>query len=83
MSCPTCDHTMQLAASADHAGMRVFWCDRCGTLCEVEEDGTRRDHTPKLVERCRAFEEMSGAPVAEWRRLGIAESIHPPGRRPR
>lgn len=83
MACPTCDHTME------GLDCGYYWCPRCGTL--KEQQGMERVQPPKLVERCREFErdvtkKLSGNwlddVLIEWNRLGIAESINPPGRRP-
>lgn len=91
MSCPICGHTMQnLGVGDDPAPMsrRVFWCPRCGTLREEVGDATgcqTNDEAPKLVRRCREFEELvpHGAGVIPlWQRTGIAESIYPPSARP-
>lgn len=81
MSCPTCDHTVH--------GLRgvIFWCPRCGTICDRDNGGFYE--RPKLVDRCRTFERESliagtATPAAWslWFRLGIRESINPPGDRP-
>ena len=91
MPCPTCSHTMQ-NLGLDSAGRRVFWCPRCGTLREEVSDNSSgipaaqtNDEAPKLVPRCREFEETvpNGAGVIPlWQRLGIAESIYPATERP-
>lgn len=88
MACPTCDHTMHNLGidGKGPVGMtrRVFWCPRCGTLREEVSDSgaaATHDESPKLVGRCREFEEQvpHGAGVIPlWRRLGIAEAIYPP-----
>lgn len=73
MSCPNCDHTMQQIDVS-----KYFWCPRCGTL--KPEDGFAE--TPKLVLRCRDFEHFVNEDLSvAWHRLGIEESINPPGNR--
>jgi hypothetical protein len=77
MSCPTCGHTMQCFGTRID-GAAAFWCPRCGSFTESETIV----HVPKLVERCRRFEQLLGpAYGAEWVRLGIGESINLPERR--
>lgn len=88
MSCPTCGHTMQRLDSVRH----LFWCPRCGTLREEISDNTSgiptaqtNDEVPKLVARCREFEERvphSAGVIPLWQQTGIAESIYPPSARP-
>lgn len=71
MSCPTCDHTMEGIENC------AWWCPRCGTLVVVQDNF----YTPKLVERCRQYADMTihhETSVVAWRMLGIAESINPP-----
>ena len=88
MSCPTCDHTMQLFAQESN-GLRVYWCPRCGTIRNVALSGHTNDNTPKLVERCRRLNKVvqEGGPfgtpgvAAEVVRLGILEAIHLPEER--
>lgn len=88
MSCPTCRGTM--AAFSKALGSMDFLCDRCGTVRRVYSSGEPDDvYVPKLVERCREFEanEMPKENIAQyyrnaWKRLGIAEAINPPERRP-
>jgi hypothetical protein len=91
MACPTCSETMQNLGLSDRepVGMtrRVFWCPRCGTLREELSDigaAQTNDEAPKLVARCREFEELvpHGAGVIPlWKRVGIAEAIYPPNLR--
>jgi len=68
MSCPTCDHTMQLTEV-------TFWCPRCGTI-KFGKTVT----VPYLVKRCLDFAgELRGSEHADlidqYRILGIEESI--------
>ena len=68
MSCPTCDHTMQIVAG------QVSWCPRCGTIKMDNES-----EAPTLVGRCRTFENLlNGAFLRPWIIEGIAESINVP-----
>lgn len=87
MTCPICDHTMQLVGGlADRS--HVYWCPRCGTLRLQGLPGLQencKDEAPMLVKRCRKFmahishdKELPGI----WHRLGIAESINLPENRP-
>lgn len=93
MSCPTCDHTMQVFLKPlDDGGPKVFHCSRCGTQkILVTPNGQPIITVPTLVERCREFRAarhpsfkaevgIFGDPVlvAEWERLGIAEAINKP-----
>lgn len=59
----------------------VFWCPRCGTLHPNHEHA----EVPKLVERCREFEErrhlVAAGDFRPWFTLGVAESIRPPAER--
>lgn len=96
MTCPICDHTMQLVGGlADRS--HVYWCPRCGTLRLQGLPGLQencKDEAPSLVKRCRKFvphisadNELLGSERIEsiqsaWRRLGIAESINLPENRP-
>ncbi len=76
MACPTCGHAMF------PIGECVKICPRCGTSIwpELDPDLPPRVYVPKLVERCRHFEQAcvgksrSGTDAA-WKSLGIAESI--------
>lgn len=94
MSCPTCDHTMEMVG--DYF-ISVAHCPRCGTLTvtrtTTDGDGDEEKlshhsntYVPKLVERCREFER--GIPtnvvseMREWKRIGIAEAINKPEERP-
>jgi len=45
MACPTCDHTMESCT------LTISHCPRCGTM--IMDD---RIYIPKLVDRCREFE---------------------------
>lgn len=79
MSCPTCDHSMQ------GIGYGAFWCPRCGTL-KASDDSVS---SPALVERCRKYHDLVDGgrgmvPFNEnlWRKLGVADSIALPERRP-
>ena len=87
MACPTCDHTMQFLG----CGERIYWCPRCGTIME---QGSHFDNAtvPKLVTRCREFEEALVNPATGtvganlrllWHTSGIDESIYTPGWRAR
>jgi hypothetical protein len=82
MPCPTCAHPMR--AAGENKVATLFWCPRCGTLCE--DCGVNGFATaPKLVERCREYQDQQifdPKDAAEWHRLGITESIQPPERRP-
>lgn len=95
MACPTCDHTLAQLASVSEA-VSYLHCERCGTVViENLVIGSRSVYTPKLVERCREFEEsihtfqdLSGLTryeitKNEWQSLGIAESINKPEDRPK
>jgi hypothetical protein len=57
-----------------------FWCPVCGTTKTCDGDVA----VPALVRRCQDFQETIKGQCAlhahEWNRLGIAESIYPPGR---
>lgn len=86
MSCPTCACTMQFLGGID---LRRYWCPRCGTL--KEESGglsnRRESHAaPKLVERCREFEQrlvlVTAGDGRPWHALGIGEAIRRPEDRP-
>ena len=88
MSCPTCSHT--LGRLCIHESMSFYLCDRCGTVVVTilnANPGTDnpRVYVPKLVERCRAFEDegwpKNGACTRAWNRLGLAESINLPENR--
>lgn len=93
MSCPTCDGTRQHVGFTGNGGA-VHWCPRCGTVSQTFGTDERHDYVPKLVERCREFElvvmpKLNGVGIGdnstvrtEWRRIGLAESINPPGKRP-
>lgn len=88
MACPTCGHTMGSLPGTDD-DLPIFWCSRCGTL----KIGATATDVPKLVERCREFEEWMSSQGKDLRRfypegikeelhrLGIAESINKPGDR--
>jgi hypothetical protein len=78
MACLTCGHTMEGLCSG------WFWCPRCGTV-RYEAYPDEPHHTsPKLVERCQAFERtmIVVKDLDRWHSLGIAESIHTPEERP-
>lgn len=87
MACPTCSHTM--ASIGDVAARRVFHCERCGTVKIETYTGDPQNwrvevYTPKLVERCREFEQQLNVVTTSarnWRTLGIAESINTPENR--
>ncbi len=74
MSCNTCGHTLEIITRGD--GRAVYHCPRCGTLRMV--DGERHtDYVPRLVDRCRSFEDTLGPRWAGlWETLGIHEAIH-------
>jgi hypothetical protein len=85
MACPTCDGILtRMCAQED---MRFFHCEVCGTLFVAIEGHDPLVYVPKLVERCREFEQtpfmvnIAGKLWAAWRRLGIAESINTPDNR--
>ncbi len=86
MTCPTCDHTMEFICRQTEV-LRHFQCPRCGTMVAEYNDGHRNVYVPKLVERCREFEnEFPKENIAQyyrntWKRLGISESIHTPEER--
>lgn len=76
MSCTTCGHTIEQVING------IWWCPRCGTL--KIEGGVPSESEPMLVQRCQTFEKYFdvGHPLlAQWLRLGCAESIYPPGSR--
>lgn len=52
MSCPSCDHAMQLVSNTHgHGDTRVFWCQRCGTIKRSWESiGVTDDHKLGPVE---------------------------------
>lgn len=75
MACPTCDHTMHGVAEKP----RLFWCPRCGTIKYDEVGRLDNIGVPRLVERCREFEDkahLHANPL--WVRLGLKESIRVP-----
>lgn len=92
MSCPTCDHTMQLQFMDRER--TIHHCPRCGTM-RSELLGDVSFTVPALVERCRRFEaeefvqwsaekgEAVIRPAVRWHQLGIAEAINKPEGRPR
>lgn len=101
MSCPTCDGTMECVFSditLYGTGRKMFACPRCGTMRTINlingVPGHAEDCVPKLVQRCREFEQQEFMayspekghgvvdPPDRWRTLGIAEAINPPGKRP-
>ena len=84
--CPVCTHTVSCVTGG------VWHCERCGTVVTSLDSV----YMPKLVDRCRMFEDvlLAGEILdpeqdtvtidklrAEWRKIGIAESIHPPEKR--
>jgi hypothetical protein len=81
MACPNCGHTLEAIIAPGPPGTIgaaiCYWCPRCGTvLCGGQTC------TPKLVERCRAYEDGWFAFESEaWKSLGIAESIRPESER--
>lgn len=88
MPCPSCGHT--LARICTEAETVDHWhCERCGTMVARYPNGHENVYVPKLVERCRQFEQaeiraldpLHPAPKL-WHRLGIAESINVPSNRP-
>jgi hypothetical protein len=68
---------------------KTFWCSRCGTISQPKDNGNPTDfHVPKLVERCRQFEDGIGRDINQeawpgkiWHKLGISESIRTPEER--
>lgn len=89
MSCPTCDHTLELLTQDGKFSVRYFLCPRCGTV-RMEEEGLGgqiivQEFVPTLVERCREFEKTftSNTPFSRnWHTIGIRESINKPEDRP-
>ncbi len=81
MACVTCGHTMQRINTRGTTSA-WFWCPRCGTIREEVTGAAPDDSVPKLVERCREFEDL-WLPLSPdgWKRLGIAEAIHTPDER--
>jgi len=85
MSCTTCGHTLGCLCN-DVGVERIDLCERCGTVVVTRGDWSEV-YVPKLVERCRQFEDrhpvFTGGDEALWHTLGIAESIRlPEDRRP-
>ena len=90
MSCPTCDHTMEGLSCNDPHGRSYYVCPRCGTWKEVSgqsrpDGGFVTIRVPKLVSHCREFMNVAVSvstpqTVAALHRLGVIESIYPPGR---
>lgn len=92
MSCPTCDCTMQSLQSP--AGVRHFWCERCGTLKTMNMtlvngkpvEGVDSDSRPALVSRVRKLVQQPMMATmthqTEMHRLGIFEAIALPEERP-
>lgn len=85
MSCPTCDHTMQLTHQYQESG--YYWCPRCGTLAVKVGTNIAERGVPLLVERCREYYAEAVSKITTrhadvWRRRGIAESINKPEDRP-
>jgi len=88
MNCPTCCNVMVTYT------MGYFHCAICGTLKMIPgvQGQPASVFVPKLVERCREFENVAalaekvgfkkGWIAVEWQRLGIAEVINPPEGRP-
>lgn len=79
MACHTCDHSMQRISETE----RVFWCPRCGSIKRVPTGAHTEVCVPMLVERCRQFQASNGDGLRWkqlWHRVGINESIQPPGR---
>lgn len=75
MACPTCDHTMHRLSGGE------AWCPRCGTLRSRIDDERCHDEMTMLVLRCREFSTTLGPSwKGLWHKMGIEESIHPPGR---
>lgn len=74
MPCTVCTGTLQSVGVLED-GRRVFHCGRCGRL-RVESLSLTTDYVPRLVERCREFEDR-GKPLALWEPLGIHEAIRP------
>ena len=95
MTCPTCDHTMELLTMDTANDVHYSLCPRCGTVVMNEKDLDGRpmsqSFVPKLVERCRDFwrfglsdgECPTSHLVQGWNRVGIAESINTTERRPK
>ncbi len=81
MPCDNCGHTLQNINVASE-NRRIFYCPRCGTLV-TETDSRREIDTPKLVERCRKFEETLATDLCPgylklWHTRGIREAINKP-----
>jgi hypothetical protein len=81
--CPTCFHTMQLLATTVRDPFRVYWCPRCGTVRQTASGKEVVCESPMLVDRCRQFarNDTEAGSIAEFRRLGITESINLPENR--
>ncbi len=81
MPCKTCNHTVHSVA------VGMWWCPRCGTL---QDEGAPPGDTyvPQLVRHCRELErdyilcDEYPPLTTDWARLGLAESINTPDRRP-
>lgn len=80
MSCPTCDHTMQLLAGS------WFWCPRCGTTAVAVNPGHRhesiKEHTitiPSGVQSVRAWLQSSSwvSPGSGVRQHLERQLLHP------
>lgn len=84
MACPTCSHTLAKLCEVDRN--KYFHCERCGTIVVEHSNAWETVYVPRLVERCREFHRQAVAQKTDrtadvWRRVGIAESIQPPGER--
>ena len=84
MSCPTCDHTMQvLCVDGGHGHATVFWCPRCGTTKVQDRDDELNivgvtSYSPMLVERVQALSDRwaeDDMHKRDMHTLGIRESI--------
>lgn len=74
--CPTCTHSLARLCSSE--GIGYLHCERCGTAVVSRAGVILNAYTPKLVERCRKFQDHGKIDFVVWHRLGIDESIWPP-----
>lgn len=82
MSCSTCGCSMAMIFNATRH--KAYHCPRCGTI-RSERLGHEDVYVPKLVERCRQFEDclhVNTHQGKQWLSLGVEEAIHPPEARP-
>lgn len=84
MNCPTCDSATE--DIGDRGSREIWLCPRCGTVRFNVWTGANwevEDHVPKLVERCRCFEDIdpAGWSMDLWVNEGITEAINIPADR--